>query len=381
MVRVVDTTLREGEQTPGVYLPRHVKLAIADQLDRVGVDIIESGHPEVDPEVHEAVRSLAGRSLKAQVGAHARSRISDVDAALGCGVDFLGVFYCVSNERLAGVFRRSVPEAAQHVAEVVRHARSASPDLEIRYTPEDSVRSPFENVLEVSLAAVEAGADVISVADTTGLMVPGSRHDMYEYVSRLREALAARGAEPTIGVHCHNDRGLALANALDGVRAGAEIVDATVLGLGERAGIVDLASLVLALHERGEERFDLLRLKELYEYVSAHTGIPIPVNQPIVGRNAFTHCAGVHTQAALLDPLHYQSLDPALFGRQSSFCLDHMSGVAAVMHGLEEAGLESNRELATALLQEVKAVGRLGRRVQVDELPYMVDSITAVGRS
>ena len=373
MIRVVDTTLREGEQTPGVCFSRHTKLAIAELLDAIGVDVIEAGHPIVNEDTLAAVRGLAQRPFQAKIGAHARSLEQDVELAVACGVDFLGVFYCVSDERLSGVFRRSVAEASAEIARTIRLARSLHPELCVRYTPEDAVRSPFANVVDACTAAVQAGADVISVADTTGALVPGSADNLHDYVSRLKQALAARGCHPAIAVHCHDDRGLALANALDGIRAGAEYVDASVLGLGERAGIVDLATLLTALHERGETRFRLDLLVELYELVARAANLPIPVNQPIVGANAFTHCAGIHTHAALIDPTHYQSLDPGLFGRRPDFCLDHMSGRAAVTHALERAGFRDlPEEVILGVLADVKAVGRRGRRVEPGELRYMV---------
>lgn len=373
MIRVVDSTLREGEQTPGVYFSPHTKLAIADLLDEIGVDVIEAGHPRVSEEIRAVTQNLARRQLRATVGAHARSNDRDVEMALECGAGFVGIFFCVSDTRLSSVHRMSLDECIQGIGRAITSVREARPEIQIRYTPEDAVRSPFENVVRVSAAAVEAGADIISVADTTGLMVPRGENCMFDYVSRLREALTNLGHEPAIAVHCHDDRGLALANALDGIRAGASVVDASVLGLGERAGIVDLATLLTVLQEQGLGSYRLERLPELYRLVAEEARTPIPVTRPIVGANAFTHCAGVHTQAALVDPLHYQSLDPAWFGRESEICLDHMAGLASLRHGLSCVG-ESDLEpdLLQAVLRDVKTVGKKGRRVALEELPYIV---------
>lgn len=373
MVKILDTTLREGEQTPGVYMDVHIKLAVADMLDALGVDIIEAGHPAVTPEIGQAVRQIAGRGLRACVGAHARSLEKDVQLALDCGVGFLGIFYCVSEERLIDR-STSLSSAIGQITRAIRFARSERPDLLIRYTPEDAVRSPFENVVEAADAAVGEGADIISVADTTGRMIPGTTHNMFDYVSRLRQALADRGANPAIAVHCHNDRGLAIANALDAFRAGAEIIDATVLGLGERAGIVDIGTLmaVLAADFGINGRWDLTVLPELYRLVSRYSGLPIPVNLPVTGRNAFTHCAGVHTQAAARNPLHYQSLDPAIVGRAPEVALDQMSGMTSVRYCLEKIGMDVDDEMASAILQMVKRVGQSGRTVDMEELRHIV---------
>lgn len=374
MVQILDTTLREGEQTPGVYFDSHIKLAIAELLDGVGVDIIEAGHPAVSEGIEDAISQIAGRSFNAKIGAHARSLREDVDLALACGVDFLGIFYCVSNDRLNGVFKKTLATAIKEITDVISYAREQQPDLIIRYTPEDTVRSNFQNVLAVSSAAVEAGADIISVADTTGVLIPGTDNNMYDYIFDLRSEFANQGLHPKIAVHCHNDRGLALVNALDGYRAGASIIDVSVLGLGERAGIVDLAQLLTILNsEFGENHWNLTKLPELYSVVSDYSGIPVPVNHPVIGRNAFTHCAGIHTHAAAVNPLHYQSLDPELVGRVTEISLDHMAGMASVKYALEQIGEEPDRELASRVLARVKTVGQKGKIVHLDELRYIVN--------
>lgn len=376
MVWVLDSTLREGEQTPGVYFDKHIKLAIANLLDEIGIDIIEAGHPMVTPEIHEAVKSIAQKNYKAVVGAHSRSLKQDVDLALECGVGFIGVFYCVSDERLNTVFKKDLDSAIKQITDIIKYAKSQKPDLLIRYTPEDTVRSQFENVVKASVAAIEAGADIISVADTTGYMIPGKR-SMYDYISRLKEEFNKRNLHPKVAVHCHNDRGLALANALDAYRAGADIIDATTLGLGERAGIVDLAQLLVVLTvDFGENRWNLPKLIELYDLVSKHSGIPIPANFPITGMNAFTHCAGVHTHAASINPMHYESLNPAVVGRERSFALDHMSGIASLRYALNLIGeTELDEQTQYDILKEVKSVGQRGRTVDLAELKHIVDAV------
>ena len=376
MVSILDTTLREGEQTPGVYFSEHVKLDIARQLNNVGVKFIEAGHPFVGQEIYDAVKHLAQQPFRSLVGAHSRSLRKDVDLALECGVKFLGIFYCVSDERLQNVFNTNLNSAINQITEVIAYAKSQNPELIVRFTPEDTVRSSFQNVIEAAVASVQAGADIISVADTTGFMVPRSEHNMYDFVKRLKDMLAKYDTYPAIAVHCHNDRGLALANALDGYFAGAEIIDASVLGLGERAGIVDLATLtaMLAQLENEHESWDLKQLVPLYQMVSKFAQVPIPVNFPITGENAFKHCAGVHTHAAQVNPLHYQSLNPAPFGRQMEIALDHMSGISSLRYALYKIGLEDlDKELMNMVLSRVKEVGRTGRTVALDELSMIVN--------
>jgi 2-isopropylmalate synthase len=261
------------------------------------------------------------------------------------------------------------------VTEAVALAKERNPGLIVRFTPEDAVRSPMADVAAAAAAAVAAGAGIISVADTTGCMIPGGPRSLYDWLSRFRDELQRRNARPRFAVHCHNDRGLALANALDGLRAGASLVDVSVLGLGERAGIVDLAALlaVLAQDFPGCGRWRLDKVAELYRLVSRFSGVPIPVHFPVMGRNAFRHCAGVHSQAALRDPHHYQSLDPEPFGLGPEFSLDHMSGRAALRHALENvAAGDLDRDLFSAVLRRVKEIGKKGRTVGSDELGWIV---------
>jgi 2-isopropylmalate synthase len=375
LVWILDSTLREGEQTPGVYFDGHIKLAIAKMLDEIGINIIETGHPAVTQEIYDAVYTIAHHGLKTHVGAHARSHRRDVELALECGVDFLGIFYCVSDERLSGVFKKELDAAIEQIVEVIKYAKNLNPKLLIRYTPEDTVRSEFSNVIKASSAACAAGADIISVADTTGFMVPGTDRSMYDYIAKLKAELNNQGHFPKIAVHCHNDRGLALANALDAYRAGAEIIDASVLGLGERAGIVDLAQILVALtSDYGLNQWDLKKLPELYKLVSEHSGVSIPSNFPITGQNAFTHCAGVHTHAAALNPMHYESLNPEIVGRSRNFALDHMSGIASLKYALQILGLtDIDDDIQMEILKVVKSVGQRGKTVELSELKHIVD--------
>jgi len=376
MVKILDTTLREGEQSPGLYFDSHIKLAAARMLDDVGVDFIEAGHPVVTEEIREAVKLIANSGLRAVIGAHARSLKKDVDLALECGVGFLGIFYCVSDQRLQTVFNKNLNQAIDQIAETIRYAKSRKPDLIIRYTPEDTVRSPWKNVVEASVAAVTAGADVISVADTTGYMIPGTERSMYAFVKNLKAEFDKRRLSPRVAVHCHNDRGLALANALDGFRAGADIIDVTVLGVGERAGLVDMATLLAVLKSdfQAPNDWHLDRLPELYSLVSRYSGTAVPANFPIMGQNAFTHCAGVHTQAAAVDPLHYESLNPALVGRQRRIALDHMSGLSSVKAAMADIGEKTADEaFLLKVLDQVKSVGTRGKTVDLTELKHIVE--------
>lgn len=379
MIRILDSTLREGEQAPGVYFPPASKLRIARLLDGLGVDVIEAGNPAVDPQIARAVELIANAGLRARVGAHARCRISDVRKALACGPGFLGVFLGVSERRLQCDYRLTFAEALDEIRAVISYARAASDGLQIRFTIEDAVRTPLVRAIETALVAASAGADIISLADTTGFASPFHKErSLGRMVQKVKEELLLRNLEPAIEVHCHNDRGLALANALEAIHAGAEIVDASVLGLGERAGIVDLAELLVQLREtfgRDAGR-NLDSLGELYDFVSSEAGVPIPSNRPVVGAHAFTHCAGIHVHALVRDAASYQSLRPELFGRNPQFTLGLQSGSASVGLALAAIGrgdLVADDLFVSKLLAQVKARSAEGMPMRLEqEFPALV---------
>lgn len=379
MVQILDSTLREGEQTPGVYFSPETKLAIAQFLDQIGVDIIEAGNPAVDSEIALATTRIANAGLKAKIGAHSLCRIDDVKKALDCGVNFLGIFFSVSQKRLLQDYNIGLEKAIEKIVEVITYAREQQDNLLIRYTPEDTVRSPIENVIEAASAAVQAGANIISIADTTGYTSPFHQNrTISHYVKTLKEELAKQNLHPQIAVHCHNDRGLALANALDAYRAGADIIDVTVMGLGERSGIVDLAELLINLTDMVEEKpcWELSYLKNLYDFVSEHSHISIPPHNPLVGKNAFTHYAGVHVKAVAKDEELYQSLNPEIVGRKSTFALGMQSGLTAVEIALEQIGradLVANKDLVAKILKEIKELAKRGTPIDIEkELPEIV---------
>ncbi|MEI6427843.1 MAG: 2-isopropylmalate synthase [Pseudanabaena sp. ELA607] len=372
MIKVLDSTLREGEQTPGVYFEPKVKLAIAQLLDQIGVDIIEAGNPAVDPEIATSVKQIAQLGLSATIGAHSLCRLDHVQQSLDCGVGFLGVFLSVSKQRLQQDYGIGLGKAIDSITAAITYARSQKPNLLIRYTPEDTVRSPIGYVIEAATAAVQAGANIISIADTTGYATPfQTNRSLAWHVRTIRDGLAEVGLYPQIEVHCHNDRGLALANALDACSAGVNIVDTCVLGIGERAGIVDLAQLLINLQDSFGmvNHWDLSHLGTLYQLVSHHSYIGIAPNFPIVGGNAFTHYAGVHVKAVVKDEALYQSLDPNLVGSQSMMALGLQSGRSAVELALKQIGkseLIADQALVTQALHKVKTMAKRGRPIEIE---------------
>ncbi|MGA1873247.1 MAG: homocitrate synthase [Thermoplasmatota archaeon] len=318
MIQILDSTLREGEQTPGVTFTLKEKLEIARLVDDFGVDLIEAGHPAVSRDVKCAVRTIANEGLNAGVLAHCRAMRGDIDLALDCDVEWIGLFMSVLEDRLKVHFKKDLDQVCIMVNDSVQYAKDHG--LKVRYTPEDTIRSHFESVVKVSGAALSAGADRISVADTVGAATPAK---MGVFVKNLRERT---GAE--VNVHCHNDLGLALANSLSAFENGAVLVDTCVNGLGERAGITSLAELVMALkvHYGIDNGWKLDLLPMISDRVEELSGLRVASNAPIVGDNAFSHNAGLHVSAALLRPSFYEIFSAETVGRTRRFELDKFSG-------------------------------------------------------
>ena len=362
---ILDTTLREGEQTPGVHFTIDQKVAIARRLDEFGVDFIEAGHPMVSPEIRRGVEAVAREGLNAQIFAHARAVRDDIDAARACDADWVGIFFSVRDKRLEDQFRKNMDQAVTVIQDAVSYAKAHG--LRVRYTPEDTVRSPWENVERAARAAVEAGADRISVADTTGCMTPTQ---MQAFFTRLRSVV-----DVPLNVHCHNDLGMAVANSLAAYEAGASLIDVTVNGLGERTGIAPIAETTTALTLRYgiDPAWKLDMLPRLSDAVAEASGIPVHPQQPIVGAHAFRHNAGLHVAAVFVNPDHYESIPAALVGRSRSVALDRFAGLHTLQFKCRELGLVATERELEQVLARIKQEER--PVVTDDEFRLLLDEV------
>ena len=371
--QLLDSTLREGEQTPGVRYRLEDKVAIARELDAFGVDYLEVGHPAVSDDVFRASKAVANAGLRAQTLAHARAVREDIDRARQCDVEWVGIFYSVRNEALEQRFRRDLDQVVATVQDVVAYAKDHG--LKVRYTPEDTVRSPWTNVRRVAQAAVAAGADRISIADTTGCMTPAR---MAAQVERLRAVI-----DVPLHVHCHNDLGLAVANSMAAFDAGAQVADVTVNGIGERCGITDLASLATALRvaEQVEAPWDLTRLPALAQLVEDASGLPVAWQAPVVGRYAFRHNAGLHVAAVFHDPGHYESIPAHLVGRSRSITVGRFAGLVTLQYKCRELGITADDATLGRVLRRIKEM-EVGDLPDADLLALLAaEGVEAAGAS
>jgi len=350
-VGLLDSTLREGEQTPGVSFTVEQKLEIARLLDEIGVAMIEAGHPSVAPDVKEAVKRIIGLKRegvirRAEIVAHSRAVKGDIEEAASLGPDRVAVFYGVSDLHLRYKHRRSREEALATIAEMVEYARQHG--VRVRFTAEDATRADYSFLVEAVRAAGEAGADRVSIADTVGVATPYG-------LRRLIESLRRDVSSVELDIHAHNDLGMAVANSLAAAEAGASIIHVTVGGLGERAGIAPLEVVAVALKRHyGLDVVDLKGVVRLARLVERYSGVPITPLAPVVGENVFTHKAGVHVAGVLSNPETYEAYPPEWVGRSRDYTIDKYTGRKALRARLERLGVHVSEEELLAILRRIK---------------------------
>lgn len=367
-MEILDSTLREGEQTPRVNFSVDEKVEIANLLDEFGVDIIEIGHPTVSDDVREACNAITDEDLGAHTLGHARARISDIDDVLDIGADWVGIFLGTSQISQKHNTHLGREETLETIAESVGYAKDHG--LSVRFTPEDATRTDWSYLSEALSVAEDAGADRVSIADTVGTMRPQT---MYELTERVVDHM-----EIPVHVHCHNDYGMAVANALSAYDAGAYLIDVTVNGLGERTGITALSPLTVALTRLYdvEKDWNLKMLPELTRKVEKYSGIYNSEQAPIIGEYAFSHKAGVHTKAVLENPKTYEAIPPEIVNQQRNIIIDKYTGKSAVKNRLEKMGIELEEEQLNQIVQKVKEESGKGKRKFTDvDLLEIADNI------
>ena len=356
-IEIFDTTLRDGEQSPGCSMHRAEKVALARQLERLGVDILEAGFPIASPGEADAVAAIAEAVRGIKVAALCRTRVEDIDCAAralrGAAKPRLHLFIATSDLHLEHKLRISRSAALDQATQAVAYARSLCEEIE--FSAEDASRSDPEFLAEIFQLAHAAGAQVLNVPDTVGYALPD------EY-GRLFRRLIAQIPNAVFSAHCHNDLGLAVANSLAAVTAGARQVEVTLNGIGERAGNTALEELVMALYVRREAipyqtGIDTRELAPSSRLLSSITGVWPQPNKAIVGRNAFAHEAGIHQHGVLANPLTYEIMTPRSVGvRESLLVLGKHCGRHAVDVRLRGLGVElpgAAVEVVTARVKEL----------------------------
>lgn len=377
---IFDTTLRDGEQSPGAGMATEQKVELARQLDALGVDIIEAGFPASSPGDLQAVQQVARVIRHAETAALARCVRRDIEAAAraleAAERPVLHVFMATSDIHLKHKFRLSRTEVVHQVVEMVSYARQLCPRVE--FSAEDATRSDWDYLACVCDAAVQAGADTINMPDTVGYSVPDEYAALFRYV---RERI--QNPATILSCHCHDDLGLATANTLAAVAAGARQVEVTINGLGERAGNAPLEEVVMALKTRGEAfgsastRINTRALVPTSRMVTALTGLPVQVNKAVVGANAFAHEAGIHQDGFLKERTTYEIIHPEDVGWESTrLVLGKHSGRHGLAFRLAQLGFALDREALDDAYGTFVLLADQEKEVDDDDLRDLIAGVT-----
>ncbi|MDD3840175.1 MAG: homocitrate synthase [Clostridia bacterium] len=365
-VHIVDTTLRDGEQTAGVVFANSEKIRIAKLLDEVGVDQMEVGIPVMGGEEKKAIKAIVKANLNASIMAWNRAVIKDIQESIDCGVDAVAISISTSDIHIKYKLQKSREWVLDSMVRAVEYAKKNG--LYVSANAEDASRSDQEFLIQYAKAAKQAGADRIRFCDTVGILDP---FQTYSKIERIIKAV-----DIDVEMHTHDDFGMATANALAGVKAGARYVGVTVNGLGERAGNAALEEVAMALKYVMNYGLNMStdRFRELSEYVSTASGRDLPVWKAIVGRNMFAHESGIHADGALKNPKTYEVFKPEEVGLQRQIIIGKHSGTAAIMNKFNEYGIQLDQKIANEILAKVRQVAiELKRPLFDKELIYIYE--------
>lgn len=348
---LVESTLREGEQFATARFTGSQRMALAEALDAFGVEYLELTSPAASPQSARDLEAIARRGLRARILTHVRCHRDDARLAVEHGAQGVNLLFATSELLRTASHGRSIEQIVEQAAEVIGYLQQY--DVEIRFSCEDTFRTPLPDLIRVYRAVADLGVHRVGLADTVGIATP---RQVYELVAAVRAAVPC-----DIEFHGHNDSGCAVANAFCALEAGATHLDVTVLGIGERNGIASLSGIVARLASLNPAlvaRYHLALLPEIDRMVAELVGVPIPFDAPISSPYAFHHKAGLHTNAVLNDPRSYEALDPAAFGRTRTVAVAHrLVGWHAVAERGRELGITLSEPAAREAAAQIKALG------------------------
>lgn len=363
-IRLLDTTLRDGEQTAGVVFARHEKVRIATLLAEIGVPAIEAGYPILGAEEQNAIRAVVEAGLGIEVSAFCRARVLDVQAAAECGVDSVIISISTSHAHLQKKFNRSEEWVLEQITLASEEAKKQG--LRFTISAEDASRTDMDFLLRYYRLAKELGCERVRYCDSLGVHEPFTT---YKRIRTIKENL-----DVPISMHMHNEFGMATANVLAGLRAGANGVAVSIGGLGERTGNSPLEEVVMALKYlyKIDLGIDTTRFREVAEYVAAASARAIPIWKAIVGANVFAHESGIHADGVLKNPLTYEVFSPEDVGLERQLIVGKHSGSQTILHKFREFGINLTQQEASEILAEARAMAVELKRALFDkELIYI----------
>lgn len=345
-IKIVDTTLRDGEQTAGVAFANHEKVTIAQTLSDMGIDQLEVGIPTMGGDEKATIKAICKRNLNSSIMAWNRAVITDIEQSIDCGVDAVAISLSVSDIHIEHKLKKSRQWVLDNMYNAVTYAKKNG--LYISVNGEDASRADTDFLIEFINLAKEAGADRFRYCDTVGVMEPFTIRETIEKIHKATNF--------DIEMHTHNDFGMATANAIAGIVGGANHIGVTVNGLGERAGNAALEEVIMALKfvYGYETDIDTTKFREISKYVSQASGRQLPDWKAIVGINMFRHESGIHADGAMKNPKNYEAFDPSEVGLERQIVIGKHSGKAAIVNKFEEYAINLSQEEAEAMLELVR---------------------------
>jgi isopropylmalate/homocitrate/citramalate synthase len=370
-ITILDCTLRDGEQAPGVFFTHKEKLAIADLLDAAGVGMIDAGMPSVSEDERATLRALCERGYRAVVAGTVRALNHDIDLAIDCGLSDVFLFMPVSPQHLRHKFGMTLQQVRPKIEAAVEYAVARG--LRVHFVAEDTVRSNIKELAPILDQVTDLGAASIMICDTVGVMLP---NQLQSFIETLAERLSS---EVELGIHCHNDYGLATANTIAAVGAGCTIVSGTINGLGERAGNAALEEVVCALENLCGLDVGIKKplLMKLCEKVARASGVFVMPTKPVSGLNVFRHESGVHVDGMLKDLSTYESINPVTLGREHEFVLGKHGGTGLIEKLLAGRNIYTSHETLLRILERVKRAKVERDKAEFDVVGNMLDRFWA----
>ena len=369
-IEILDTTLRDGAQAPGIALTTEEKVSIATELDNIGVSVIEAGSACTGKSEREAIKQIVGLDLSAKITSFARGIRSDIDDALDCDVDGITLVVPSSDRHVTDKVRTTREDVISDSISLIDYAKDHGIWLEL--LGEDGSRADLDFLTALMQSGIDAGADWICWADTVGYASPEQAHLAVSQLSKIG---------PT-STHTHDDLGLAVSNVLASIAGGALMVHATVNGIGERSGNVALEEVAIALHHcYGIDTVKLDGLYNLAQLVSRSTGVSLPPNKAVIGENAFTHESGIHTDGILKDDRMYEPYPPELVGRGRRLAVGKHIGRAGARAALEEHGIIASDNQISTIVNRVKVLAERNKRVTDADLLAIADDVCGTPRN
>ena len=359
-VRIFDTTLRDGEQTPGVSITPEQKVQIAIKLDELGIDVIEAGFPVVSHGETIAIKNITKQGLKAEICGLARAVKSDIDAIINCDLTYVHTFIATSDIHMQFKLRMNRQQVLEKAVWAVEYAKKHG--IQVEFSAEDATRSDRAFLNQVFRAVASVGVDRLDIPDTVGYATP-------QYIEELVKDVQTNIGLP-ISMHCHDDFGLAVANSISGINAGADCAHVTINGLGERAGNASLEEFVMALQCLYGMKHNV-KTELLYEtskFISNTMGIIVQPNKAIIGENAFGHESGIHTHGIINNPLTYEPISPDLVGRKRWLQAGKHAGAHGIKAMLEGFGIKPTEKELYDIVEEQKNLADKGKSITTAEL-------------